>query len=152
MRGTAMIFAAMCTACIGKDGATGITAEARSPAIKRGRLLEPVGIETLGGVFTPILQPCGVPCEKTEVFSTASDNQSEIIVRMFRGSERLASGNSPVGVFVIGGIPPQPRGVPNVEVTFAAVGQDVVLRIRDRKGAVLSIRRQGAEGGGTSKR
>jgi molecular chaperone DnaK len=78
-----------------------------------------LGIETLGGVFTKLIdRNTTIPTRKSEVFSTASDNQTSVEIKVFQGERAMASDNRLLGVFQLSSIPPAPRGVPQVEVTF----------------------------------
>jgi molecular chaperone DnaK len=78
-----------------------------------------LGIETLGGVFTKMIDANStIPTKKTEVFSTASDNQPSVEIHVLQGERPLASDNRTLGRFHLDGIPPAPRGIPQVEVTF----------------------------------
>ena len=78
-----------------------------------------LGIETLGGVFTRLIERnTTIPTKKSEIFSTAEDNQSAVTVRVFQGERQMASDNKLLGQFNLEGIAPAPRGVPQVEVTF----------------------------------
>jgi molecular chaperone DnaK len=78
-----------------------------------------LGIETLGGVFTKLIEKnTTIPTKKSQVFSTAADNQSAVTIRVFQGEREMASDNKLLGQFDLVGIPPAPRGVPQVEVTF----------------------------------
>src|SRR6186713_2657744 len=78
-----------------------------------------LGIETLGGVATPMIQKnTTIPARKSEIFSTASDNQTSVEVHVLQGERPMASDNKTLGKFHLVGIPPAPRGVPQVEVTF----------------------------------
>ena len=78
-----------------------------------------LGIETLGGVFTPLIpRNTTIPTRKSEVFSTAADGQSQVEVHVLQGERKMATGNKTLGRFILDGIPPAPRGVPQVEVTF----------------------------------
>jgi len=78
-----------------------------------------LGIETLGGVFTRLIERnTTIPTRKSEVFSTAADNQTSVEIKVFQGERAMASDNKMLGVFQLVGIPPAPRGMPQVEVTF----------------------------------
>ena len=78
-----------------------------------------LGIETLGGVFTRLIERnTTVPTRKSQVFSTAEDNQGAVTIRVFQGEREMAADNKPLGQFDLIGIPPAPRGMPQIEVTF----------------------------------
>jgi molecular chaperone DnaK len=78
-----------------------------------------LAIETLGGVATPMIpRNTTVPTSKTEVFSTASDNQTQVQIVVTQGERPMSADNKTLGTFILDGIPPAPRGVPQVEVTF----------------------------------
>ncbi|MBL8644443.1 MAG: molecular chaperone DnaK [Rhodospirillaceae bacterium] len=78
-----------------------------------------LGIETLGGVFTRLIERnTTIPTRKSQVFSTAEDNQTAVTIRVFQGEREMAADNKLLGQFDLVGIPPAPRGVPQVEVTF----------------------------------
>jgi molecular chaperone DnaK len=78
-----------------------------------------LGIETLGGVMTPLIERnTTIPAEKSEVFSTAADNQPAVDIHVLQGERKMANANRTLGKFQLDGIPPAPRGVPQIEVTF----------------------------------
>ena len=78
-----------------------------------------LGIETLGGVFTKLIEKnTTIPTNKSQIFSTADDNQSAVTIRVFQGERQIASDNKLLGQFDLVGIPPAPKGSPQIEVTF----------------------------------
>ncbi|MEK9154730.1 MAG: molecular chaperone DnaK [Patescibacteria group bacterium] len=78
-----------------------------------------LGIETLGGVFTPLIEKnTTIPTAKSQVFSTAGDNQTSVEIHILQGERPMALDNKTLGRFILDGIPPSPRGLPQVEVTF----------------------------------
>ena len=78
-----------------------------------------LGIETLGGVFTKLIEKnTTIPTKKSQVFSTAQDNQNAVTIRVFQGEREMAADNKLLGQFDLVGIPPAPRGMPQIEVTF----------------------------------
>jgi len=78
-----------------------------------------LGIETLGGVMTKLIEKnTTIPCKKSQIFSTAADNQPAVSVHVLQGEREMASDNKTIGRFELVGIPPAPRGVPQIEVTF----------------------------------
>ncbi len=78
-----------------------------------------LGIETLGGVFTPLIERnTTIPTKKSEIFSTAADGQSIVEIHVLQGERKMAADNKTIGRFHLDGIPPAPRGVPQIEVTF----------------------------------
>ncbi len=78
-----------------------------------------LGIETMGGVMTPLIdRNTTVPTEKSKVFSTAADNQTQVEIHVLQGERPMAADNKSLGRFILDGIPPAPRGVPQIEVAF----------------------------------
>ncbi|MCS7164651.1 MAG: molecular chaperone DnaK [Thermodesulfovibrio sp.] len=78
-----------------------------------------LGIETLGGVFTRIIERnTTIPTRKSQIFTTAADNQTAVTIKVYQGEREMAADNKLLGVFELVGIPPAPRGVPQIEVTF----------------------------------
>jgi len=89
-----------------------------------------LGVETLGGVFTKLIERnTTIPTRKTEVFSTASDNQPAVEIHVLQGERPMAADNITLGTFHLTGIPPAPRGVPQIEVTFD-IDENGILNVK----------------------
>ena len=108
-----------------------------------------LGIETLGGVMTTLIPAnTTIPTRKSEVFSTASDSQPSVEIHVLQGDREIASGNRTIGRFHLDGIPPMPRGVPQIEVTFD-IDADGILNVgaKDKAtGKEQSIRIEASSG------
>ncbi|KAH0794004.1 molecular chaperone DnaK [Histomonas meleagridis] len=93
-----------------------------------------LGIETVGGVFAPIIpRNTVVPCKKSNVFTTASDGQSQVGIHVYQGEREMVVGNKLLGEFTLVGIPPAPKGVPQIEVTFEIDANSIVhVSARDK--------------------
>ena len=116
-----------------RAGHNTVVLERNSPAVgDRGILVEDIGLETFGGVFAPLLKTgCATPCKAAEILSTAQDNQSTFQINLFRGKGKLVSNNHPLGVCYVVNIPPAPRGLPQIEVTFEAANKEIRMHALD---------------------
>jgi molecular chaperone DnaK len=105
-----------------------------------------LGIETLGGIMTGLIERnTTIPCEKSQVFSTAADNQSAVEIHVLQGERQFANDNKTLGRFNLTGLPPAPRGVPQIEVAFAIDADGIVnVSAKDKAtGKEQSIRIEG---------
>jgi molecular chaperone DnaK len=108
-----------------------------------------LGIETLGGVMTKLIEKnTTIPTRRSQVFSTAADSQPQVEIHVLQGERDMASGNRTLGRFILDGIPPAPRGVPQVEVTFDIDANGILsVSARDKASAKeQSIRIEGSGG------
>jgi len=111
-----------------------------------------LGIETLGGVFTRLInRNTAIPTKKSEIFSTAVDNQSQVGIKVYQGEREMASDNKLLGTFDLVGIPPAPRGKPQIEVTFDIDANGIVQVSAKDKGTGKEQKIQIASSGGLSK-
>jgi len=108
-----------------------------------------LGVETLGGVATPLItRNTTVPTSKSEIFSTAADNQTSVEINVLQGERPIAADNKSLGRFILDGIPPAPRGIPQVEVTFDIDANGILnVKAHDKAtGKSQSIRITGSTG------
>ncbi|MHA1147264.1 MAG: molecular chaperone DnaK [Promethearchaeota archaeon] len=88
-----------------------------------------LGVETLGGVFTPLIERnTTIPTEKSDIFSTATDNQTAVTIHVLQGERKMAADNISLGQFHLEGIPPAPRGIPQIEVKFE-IDENGILKV-----------------------
>jgi len=108
-----------------------------------------LGIETLGGVFTRLIERnTTIPTKKSQVFSTADDNQQAVTIKVYQGEREMAADNKLLGNFDLTGIPPAPRGVPQIEVTFDIDANGIVsVQAKDKATAKEQQIRIQASGG-----
>ncbi len=108
-----------------------------------------LGLETLGGVSTPLIaRNTTIPSSKSQVFSTAADNQTQVEINVLQGERPMATDNKSLGRFILDGIPPAPRGVPQVEVTFDIDASGILsVKAKDKaSGKEQSIKITGSTG------
>ncbi len=108
-----------------------------------------LGIETLGGVFHPLIaRNTTIPTRKSDTYSTAADGQTQVEVHVLQGERKMAAGNKTLGKFILDGIPPAPRGVPQIEVTFDIDANGIVnVSAKDKAtGREQSVRIEGSTG------
>jgi molecular chaperone DnaK len=106
-----------------------------------------LGIETLGGVSTPLInRNTTIPTQKSQIFSTAADNQTSVEINVLQGERNMASDNKSLGRFMLDGIPPAPRGVPQIEVTFD-IDADGILNVTAKDKATSKEQKITIQGG-----
>ncbi|MCX7779118.1 MAG: molecular chaperone DnaK [Patescibacteria group bacterium] len=120
--------------CVAMGAAIQAAVLAGDTEVKEVQLLDvtplTLGIETLGGVMTPLIERnTTIPTSKSQIFSTAADNQTSVEIHVLQGERPMAQDNRTLGRFILDGIPPAPRGVPQIEVTFD-IDADGILTVR----------------------
>jgi molecular chaperone DnaK len=108
-----------------------------------------LGLETLGGVRTPLIEKnTTIPAKKAQTFSTAADNQPQVEIHVLQGEREMAADNKSLGRFILDGIPPSPRGIPQIEVTFDIDANGILnVSAKDKaSGKEQSIRIEGSSG------
>ncbi len=91
-----------------------------------------LGVETLGGIATPLIERnTTIPVSRTQIFSTAADNQTQVEIHVVQGERKMAADNKSLGKFILDGLPPAPRGIPQIEVTFD-IDADGILNVSAR--------------------
>jgi serine/threonine protein kinase len=115
--------------------------EASSPALKNSIAQENIGIETVGGVLTPLVEK-GQSLQSgiSQTFSTAEDDQQVVSIKLYRGNTAIVAEAAYLGSFDIGNIMPAKKGEPQIEVTILSKGNDLFLRVCDECGAALTIK------------
>lgn len=131
--------------CANLDEAPTLAAPPSAMPVSDGALAQSIGIETLGGVFTPLLaKGCSVPCSLSQTFSTAEDGQDQIRIHMLVGDADRVDATESLGTFQISGVPALPRGEPSIRVDFRAGPDGITLRAVDSSdGSRLPITRFG---------
>ena len=129
----AILVVVLCSISCKAENNNGILVEDKTPIINSEDILtESIGIETLGGVFTPII-PVGhkLPVGVSKIFSTAVENQDQIMVKLYRGNAQLIKDTTALGNYQITGIRPAPRGEPQIEITFKVENNSIKLFAKD---------------------
>jgi molecular chaperone DnaK len=122
------------TECVAMGAAIQAAILAGDKEVKEVQLIDvtplTLGIETLGGIMTPIIERnTAIPTSKSQIFTTAADNQTSVEIHVLQGERPMAADNKTLGRFILDGIPPAPRGVPQIEVTFD-IDADGILTVK----------------------